>query len=148
MDTIDYFAYGSNMNISRMVDRGITPKKSISFELQDYKLVMNKKSYKNPSMGFANIIPKQNSIVEGVLYTINRDDIKKLDKFEGYPKHYNKNILKIDNNEIYVYVANPKWESDVELNVTEKYKNHILKGKQFLSEKYYNDIIKKIKCNG
>jgi len=138
-----YFAYGSNMSEARMKNRGIIPlKKEIAF-LDNYKFIINKKSYKNPIIGYANIIKNENSIVEGILYTINENNIKKLDKYEGYPKHYNRKILdfRLSNDEFVkgiVYIANPKWVSLHPLKTTLEYKNHILDGKEWISKNYYN----------
>ena len=51
MNKIYYFAYGSNMNHRRMIDRGVDYSKSELGILTGYKLVINKKSYKNPGLG-------------------------------------------------------------------------------------------------
>jgi len=144
-----YFAYGSNMNSKRMLDRGVKfLKKEIGF-LYDYKFIINKKSYKNPNIGYANIIKKKNSIVEGILYTINEYDIKKLDKYEGYPKHYDKKILDIISNNNIVksitYIANKNWITNKQLKTTKDYKNHILEGKDILSKEYLKKLNESIK---
>lgn len=145
-----YYAYGSNMSEKRMIDRGVKPNgKQVAF-LDNYKFIINKRSYKNPDMGFANVVLENNGIVEGILYDINDDDILKLDRFEGAPKHYKRyemNLRLLDNSIIkgLVYVANPKWVSLGELKATEEYKNHILEGKKFVSEQYYNMVLEKIK---
>lgn len=140
-----YFAYGSNMNEQRMLDRGVNFTSKELGILNGYKMIINKRSYKNPEMGFANIIPSLDEQVEGVLYEVSIDDIFKLDKFEGYPKHYNRRKMIVNSEESIVYVANPKWVSIGELKATEEYKNHILEGKKFVSEQYYNMVLEKIK---
>lgn len=142
-----YFAYGSNMSTNRMLQRNIKingkPERAI---LHDYEFVINKRSYKNPNIGFANIRKKKNSTVEGVLYDVY--DLKLLDKHEGFPKHYDKVILPVETeNDIVdaiVYIANEKWITEG-LKTTEEYKKHILSGKNYLSEKYYNMLNETIK---
>jgi len=150
MNKIYYYAYGSNMSEQRMIDRGLTPlNKQIGY-LEEFKFLINKKSFKNPSMGFANVIPDENSTVEGVLYEVYESDIKKLDKFEGFPNHYGKEQLNIRlSNGSYVkgvvYIANHNWTSPTELKTTNEYKNYILEGRQYISENYYKFLNENIK---
>jgi len=150
MNKIYYFAYGSNMSERRMIGRGLTPlNKQIGY-LDGFKFIINKKSFKNPNQGFANVIPDEHSVVEGILYEIYENDIKKLDKFEGFPKHYGKETLMIrlqDGSMVssIVYVANLNWVSKTELKATEEYKNFILEGREYISENYYKFLNENIK---
>jgi len=131
------------MSENRMRNRGISPlKKEVAF-LDNYMFIINKRSYKNPKIGYANIIEKENSIVEGILYTIRDEDIKILDSFEGYPKHYDRKKLnlRLSNNknvEGIVYIANFGWTSPRVLKTTPEYKNFILEGKDWISKNYYD----------
>lgn len=136
-----YFAYGSNMNDQRMIERGVNFLSKEKGILKGYRFLINKKSQKNPNVGFANIIKDETSEVEGILYEVKTEDILKLDRYEGYPKHYRRENHIINNQEAIVYIANDIWTSVNELETTEEYKNHILEGKQFLSEKYYNNLL-------
>lgn len=138
---MNYFAYGSNMNDKRMTDRGVNFLSKEKGTLKGYKFIINKKSQKNPNIGFANIIRDDNSEVEGIIYEVTEEDIIKLDKFEGAPKHYRREIYIIENKQCVIYIANDVWTSTNELEATEEYKNHILEGKEFLSEKYYNKLL-------
>jgi len=152
MITLKYFAYGSNMSKSRMIKRGLPISNRQTGILEDYKFIINKKSYKNPNIGFANIIPSNKDVVEGILYDVTEEDIKKLDKFEGYPKHYDKKILTIklstgDLTHAIVYVAKDDWVSETTLNSTIDYKNFILEGVNFLSAKYFYFLKENIKTN-
>jgi cation transport regulator ChaC len=136
-----YFAYGSNMSQSRMLQRGIKFSSVEKATLYGYEFVINKRSYKDPNVGFANIRIEENSFVEGVLYEV--DDITILDKYEGAPNHYDRIImpLKTENEVVdaFVYIANQKWISEG-LKSTLEYKNCILEGKKYLSEDYYNKL--------
>lgn len=136
-----YFAYGSNMNDKRMTERGVNFLSKEKGTLKGYKFIINKKSQKNPNIGFANIIRDDNSEVEGIIYEVNLDDILKLDKFEGVPKHYRRELYTIDDKQCVIYIANDEWTSKNELEATDEYKNHILEGKEFLSENYYNKLL-------
>jgi len=150
MGRIKYFAYGSNMSEKRMIDRGLTPSGKQIGILNNYKFLINKKSFKNPDKGFANIQISDGDVVEGILYEVSESDIKKLDRFEGYPKHYSRKTLMIQtqNKEFVsaiVYIAQPNWTSQKELNATEEYKNFILEGKNFISDNYYKFLNESIK---
>lgn len=140
-----YFAYGSNLNERRMIDRGVNFLNKEKGTLKGYRFIINKKSQKDNSIGFANIIKDDNSEVEGIVYEIIDSDILKLDKFEGFPRHYYREIHKINDEDVVVYIANNSWISTNELLTTEEYKNHILEGKNFLSEQYFNKLIEIIK---
>ena len=134
-----YFAYGSNMNTSRMKERGVNIINLERGVLNDYKLVFNKKSFKDNTIGFANIEESKNNQVEGIIYTILYADIAKLDKFEGFPKHYNRIIMNINDKNCFVYIANKEWISE-SVKPTKEYIEHLLKGRDYLSEKYYESL--------
>lgn len=138
---MNYFAYGSNMNEKRMIERGVNFLSKEKGTLKGYRFVINKKSQKNPNIGFANIIEDATSEVEGIIYEVTYENIKKLDVFEGAPKHYKREVKIINDKQCVVYIANNNWISDNELETTDEYKNHILEGKNFLSEKYYNKLL-------
>ena len=139
-----YFAYGSNMDQDRMEERGIKIISAKSGIAKNCNLVFNKIAFFNDFIGYANIEFEANMFVEGVIYAIEDDDVKKLDKAEGYPNHYNKWKLKIEtqNGEIeecFTYIANPI-RTRAGLKPTRDYLNHLLEGKDFLSNKYYKKL--------
>lgn len=136
-----YFAYGSNMSSGRMIERGVNFTSKEKGILKGYRFIINKKSAKDMRVGFANVIEDKNSQVEGILYEITDNEIYKLDKYEGYPKHYHRELIEINGEYATVYIANEPWISKNELYTTEEYKNHILEGKEFLSEDYYNKLL-------
>ena len=147
---IYYFAYGSNMSEKRMINRGLTPLSKQIGVLENYKFIINKKSYKNPELGFANVMISKKDNVEGILYKVNESDIKKLDKFEGFPKHYTKEILTIrlfdgELVQAIVYIANPNWVSETVLKSSTEYKNYILEGINYISNNYYKFLNENIK---
>ena len=138
-----YYAYGSNMSEKRMINRGLNPSNKQLAYLDNYEFIINKRSYKDPKVGYANVIEKKGSVVEGILYDVRDDEIKMLDRFESAPKHYSREILnlRLSNDEIVkgvVYVANFGWTSPRRLKTTTEYKNFILEGKDWISENYYN----------
>jgi gamma-glutamylcyclotransferase (GGCT)/AIG2-like uncharacterized protein YtfP len=138
---MNYFAYGSNIDINRIISRGINPISVRLGILDNYKFIINKRSKVDPFIGYANIIPEDGSFVEGLIYEVSDDDILRLDKFEGYPNHYYRKVLSIGGEMVVVYIANVKYVSDIPLRTTKEYRDYILEGKQYFSDKYYNKLL-------
>jgi hypothetical protein len=132
-----YFAYGSNMSLKRMSERGVIIYQYKPAKLEKFELRFNKISKKQGVV--ANIIPNQNSIVEGVLYQI--EDISIIDKFEGFPKHYKRELFEIEGVSAWVYIAQPEYIIEG-LKPNQEYLNYLLDGKEFLSQEYYQKLIK------
>jgi gamma-glutamylcyclotransferase (GGCT)/AIG2-like uncharacterized protein YtfP len=132
-----YFAYGSNMDFTRLNERDISFKFIGLGILEGYELKFNKIASKKNGVGFANIISQKGSKVEGLLFSI--DNIELLDQFEGFPNHYKKENLKINylGNLIdaIVYVASTKWVSN-NLRPEREYLNRLLAAKDFFSTEY------------
>ena len=139
MTVVVYFAYGSNMDFKRLEERGI------SFEfmgvgiLENYELQFNKIAKNKTGIGYANVVNKQGSKVEGLLYSI--DNIQILDRFEGFPEHYLKENLSIyhlnKRIEAIVYVAAPD-KIGLNLMPEKAYLNRLLAAKQYLSQEYFD----------
>ncbi|MFQ6120788.1 MAG: gamma-glutamylcyclotransferase family protein, partial [Methanosarcinales archaeon] len=112
-----YFAYGSNMDLDRIKSRGVVIKRRFSGILFGWKLLFNKIKDMSEGTGYANIISNKNSKVEGIIYEIDKQFIKNLDRAEGYPHHYTKKILIIKDKygkkfDCIVYIANPEMIKD------------------------------------
>ena len=141
---IHYFAYGSNMSEERFTDRRIISHVRQKGILKDYELVFNKKSY-NKDLVYANIEYKEGEEIEGILYEIDEKDLKRLDKFEAYPKQYNRKLMDIITNEgkvpAWVYIAQKEWVVEG-LKPTKEYMDYLLDGKEFLSEEYFEKLKK------
>ena len=135
-----YFAYGSNMDPERMRKRGINFSKREHAILEGWRLAFNKIATRNPKEGFANIVKNEKCFVEGILYTIPESDIEKLDRYEGYPNHYERIKVRVRLNrgeevEATTYVA--KFDKVREgLKPSKEYLKHLLKGCDLLSEEY------------
>lgn len=78
---MQYFAYGSNMNVSQTQQRcpGIT--RIGRFQLKGFRLVFNY---------HADIIPAEGCTVHGGLWNITENHEGALDTYEGYPDYYDK----------------------------------------------------------
>ena len=137
---INYFAFGSNMSAQRMNDRlGWSPSRSGAV-LPDYEMVFNKPSNDG---GKANIIYSQGNLVEGILYSVNEEDLLILDKYEGVATNqYKRYLIKVKNNNknFIEAVAYKALNTGKVFAPTEEYLNYILEGKEFLSPRYYSKL--------
>ena len=137
---INYFAFGSNMSEQRMHERlGWSPSRSGAI-LPDYEMVFNKHSNDG---GKANIIYSPGDLVEGILYSVNDEDLLILDEYEGVAtKQYKRyEIEVINNNKNSIAAVAYKALNTGKISApTEKYLNYILEGKEFLSSGYYSKL--------
>lgn len=143
MTNIYYFAFGSNMDLERIVHRNLSFEKRESAKLKDYKLLFNKRASKAYGQTFANIEPQEDSFVEGILYHTNEESIDILDAYEGYPEHYTRefvNVVRVGNKivQAITYIANPRWIG--EGKPSKKYLNFLLAGKDFLTTGYFEKL--------
>jgi len=135
-----YFAYGSNMDPEKMRERGIGFSQRARAILKDYRLEFNKKASHNPREGYANIVSFQKGIVEGIVYEIRDADLAEVDRFEGYPNHYNRIDVKLllkhgQAVNAVTYIACPNKVRDG-LKPSREYLDHLMAGRDLLSESY------------
>ncbi|NIS09684.1 MAG: gamma-glutamylcyclotransferase [Candidatus Dadabacteria bacterium] len=139
-----YFAYGSNMNIKRMEQRGVTVYKRAKACLMGYTLRFNKKSRTFDGAGSANIVEYENGMIQGVLYEIDNNGIINLDKYESYPVEYDRRLMSVIlkngvEKEAYVYIAQATRTSD-DLRPTKEYLSHLLCAEGLLSADYMSRL--------
>ena len=139
-----YFAFGSNMDKKRMEIRTHESSDRQKGIMEDWKLVFNKIKDEERGSGYANIEPEIGSIVEGIIYKVSEDAIKKLDKKEGVPDDYLQETMSVGNENqesisCIVYIAN-RSKINNSLKPERWYLNHLLEGKEFLSENYYSEL--------
>lgn len=143
---VNYFAYGSNMDPLWLRKRGVFIYGMRPAILWGWRLAFNKQAVDNPSEGFANIIPDELSRVEGIMYEVEEDDLRKLDVFEGYPVHYQKRFLTVNlyggwTAEAVVYIANGNQVKDG-LKPGKEYLKHLLAAGRYLTKGYYEQLKK------
>ena len=141
---IYYFGYGSNMNQTRVVNREMPFSEVLAGTLRGFELAFNKRSVKYPGAASANVVENSGSHVEGVLYQLNGEDaILKMDPFEGYPVRYSRYRLPVKtltgDVDAWVYMANQDYITEG-LRPARWYLNHLLAGKAFLSEHYFENL--------
>jgi len=84
-----YFAYGSNLWLDQMRRRCPGSTYIGTALLSKWKWIIN-------TAGYANVIPSQDAIVYGMIYTLTAADETKLDGFEDVPHDYIKRILPVE----------------------------------------------------
>ena len=108
--------------------------------LPDYEMVFNKHSNDG---GKANIMYSPGDLVEGILYSVNEEDLLILDKYEGVAaKQYKRYDIQVRNNykKPIAAVAYKALNTGKVYAPTEEYLNYILEGKEFLSPGYYTKL--------
>lgn len=88
-----YLAYGSNMNREQMKYRCPTAAVVGVSELKGYRLCFKGRADGN---GVATIEPCEDSTVPILIWCISPEDEKELDKFEGFPRLYEKAEFQIE----------------------------------------------------
>ena len=139
----NYFTYGSNMSVSRIIKRGIKPFFRNTGILKGWELKFNKKASAG-DWAFANIMENKESSVEGIVFGITEDGLNLLDKFEGAPKHYRREKVKVISKgeliECITYIAQE--EHIVEgLLPTEEYIGFLISGSSLLSPEYQKMLL-------
>ena len=101
-----YIAYGSNLSESQMAMRCPTAKVVGTSILKDWRLLFD---------GPASIEKKEGYTVPILIWEIQPSDEQSLDRYEGYPSYYRKEMLQVEVNgeiiEAMVYIMNTKREA-------------------------------------
>jgi len=84
-----YFAYGSNLNHKQMLERCPDSQSRFLATLHNYKLVFVGWS-RQWRGGIASIKPFRGERILGAIYEISERDLRRLDKYEGYPGSYHR----------------------------------------------------------
>ncbi len=111
-----YFAYGSNLDTAKMVNRTGPIREARRARLAGYRLAFNKKSL--DGTGKANIVSDPAGTVWGVVYLTAPEALSILDKYEGVAGgHYQRKAVHVrvdDNGEIeaVTYVAGSAFVDD------------------------------------
>lgn len=142
-----YFAYGSNMSLRQMKERAGKDYSPVRGILKGYALVFNKVNIAISGAGFANVEPKENSQVEGLVYELNKEELEIIDKYEGVKSgHYYRAELNIEfqsgeTKKCAVYLACPGKIRNG-LKPSRKYLETILEAKDYLSPEYFQKLSK------
>lgn len=138
-----YFAYGSNCSEEVMQRKQVRYTSRRRATLHDFRLLFNKRSEREllpDAIGFANVNDHTGGFVEGILYEIVAADLGTLDASERHPEHYDRIEVIVETDigpvDCWVYQAQSDMTADG-LVPSRNYLNHILAGREFLSDQYY-----------
>ena len=126
MENTLYFAYGSNINLGQMEYR--CPDASVvgPVVLEGWELLFRRG-------GFATIAPKEGKTVQGLLWSITLACERSLDRYEGYPRFYDKKMVTVRDGEgrslsVMAYIMDDRFREP--MLPAESYYNGILEGYQ------------------
>lgn len=129
-----YLAYGSNINLEQMAKRCPNSKVIGTAMISDYELEFR---------GVATIVPKKGAEVPVLMWEIDQQDEINLNRYEGFPRLYRKEIFEIEVNgkirEGMAYLMNYKGIAPP----TAQYYNGIKKGYEDngMNTKYLHDAL-------
>jgi gamma-glutamylcyclotransferase len=95
-ELVYYFAYASELNKKQMKERCLGSKPVSIVTLHNYKLVFVGWS-RQWRGGVASIKPFRGEKVLGAIYEISEEDLRRLDKYEGYPDTYTRMKVAVTN---------------------------------------------------
>jgi gamma-glutamylcyclotransferase (GGCT)/AIG2-like uncharacterized protein YtfP len=93
-----YFAYGSNMNHAQMAARCPTARFIKPYYLRGWQLDF---------ACHATVVPRRGAVVPGAIWHITDDDLRALDRYEGYPTYYTRRRWRQDDDYFFFYEMTP-----------------------------------------
>lgn len=148
-----YFAYGSNLDHARLVERvgPVDLARATSARLVGHRLEFSKRS--RTAGGAATVHPDPGGVVEGVLWTLTQRQLRRLDEIEGVPDHYWRVRVGLEVSGPvggpaedtggavagWTYVAHPD-RVVAGLRPTAAYLGHLLRGDRWLSGAYLDRL--------
>lgn len=146
---MNYFAYGSLMDLNFVKELGVRFKNDRRGVLHNYTWSITVKDVEQKDFGYANIQPKINHKVEGVLMEVHIDDVDLLDTYEGFPELYKKidaTIVSSDMETVttMVYVGVAEYINAEDLLLNDFQKSKIKNGLSLLSPDYVETIKNKM----
>src|SRR5579872_2588960 len=123
-----YFGYGSNMSREEIAKVELQNIFLRRVRLKNFRFVYDGFSSGRKSP-VANIVESPKDVVWGGLYEITDGDLKKLDKKEGFPTIYQRDIFEVFDDNEKKWQAISYFRKDLELgNPIEAYRNIVLAG--------------------
>lgn len=129
MTHIWYFAYGSNLDPKQMESRVGPFQEALKARLPRFRLIFRGYS-KMWNGATADIEPCGKKIVYGVVYKISKQQLRKLDKFEGFPNVYKRTWVKVivENKEILSAVTYIRVNKEPRAPPSKQYLETIIRG--------------------
>ena len=123
-ENILYFAYGSNINLHQMDCRCPDATVVGPVSLENYELLFR-------ASGVATIAPREGGKVHGLLWSLTPECERSLDRYEGYPRFYDKKMVTVRDGlgrslSVMAYIMDERFQ--VPELPTKTYYNGILEG--------------------
>jgi gamma-glutamylcyclotransferase (GGCT)/AIG2-like uncharacterized protein YtfP len=99
-----YFAYGSNLSLDQMTTRCRNPVIAGPGVLKNYRLGFTVSS-SGWGCGVADIVPAEGKEVWGLIYRLEEQDLRALDRYEGHPNFYKRVALEVLDSERNLIIA-------------------------------------------
>ncbi len=132
-----YFAYGSNLLWSQMQARCPGARLHSVVRLEGYELCFPMISFTRSGMGVASIRPNEEAFVEGVIYAVTPEDLRRLDHYESEGTKYRRDEITIPKfGEVWTYLS--RLDAGHHYPPSEEYLNAVIRGaiKHGLSAEY------------
>ena len=156
---MNYFAYGSNINLSHLTDYLDTHGVTLDTELRGQRALLHDHRLRtnyfagSHRAGACNIEPAPGHHVEGVIITITTAIQEILRVKEGHPRRYEEIEVEVHTASTQApvraltYVVTPTHRLDVDLPVTDRYRDLILAGaKHFdFSKSYQRELHQRLR---
>lgn len=145
-----YFAYGSNMNVARLVEARLKPKgvamgARVGGRLDGWRLTFDKAARTPAGAGAGNIVPAPGEAVHGTLNAMPAAGLTVLDGFEGVTGgHYERRtmpVVRADTGESVEAVTYVALKTGVGLKPTREYLGHLLAGRDLLPADYFKRLM-------
>jgi gamma-glutamylcyclotransferase len=123
-----YFAYASNLSRKQMAERAPDSKPRFIATLPNFKLTFTARASRQG--GVASITPYRGEKVLGAVYEISEKDLRRLDRYEGYPTIYDQRKVNVwtETNEPVEAITYIKIDQSRELKPSPEYLTVIQQG--------------------
>ncbi|MFO7792300.1 MAG: gamma-glutamylcyclotransferase family protein [Candidatus Saliniplasma sp.] len=160
-EKVKYFAYGSNMNLEQMKERGTKVHDIQKAKLPGWTLDFTYKSVTREG-GVLDIVPgDEDDMVQGVVYSIDRISLEKLDRFEGreikdgrevgaYRRQFIPVRLDEDCKTVLTYVVNriPEYKKDTHFPPSDDYMDTVIRGaREHGLDEDYIDMLESLRAS-
>jgi len=144
-----YFAYGSNMNVRRLVEarlgpRGVAMGVRVGGRLAGWRLTFDKAARAPEGAGAGNIVPAPGEIVHGTLNAMPAAGLEVLDIYEGVADgHYERRtmpVVRADTGRTVDAVTYVALKTAAGLKPTRAYLGHLLAGRDLLPPDYFERL--------
>ena len=144
-----YFAYGLNMDVTRLIDgrlkpRGVAMGARIGGRPEGWRLTFDKAARAPAGAGAGNVVPAPGEVVHGTLNAMPAAGLEVLDVYEGVADgHYERRtmpVVRADTGRTVDAVTYVALKTAAGLKPTRAYLGHLLAGRDLLPPDYFERL--------